>query len=283
MYSSHTCHAANIERCQRLVNEAQVLFQSGTSMHQQGYHDMALDVFEKSHELLLAAEMEGPSYIHNRLDNVFTAYYAKLHAMAPELSEELTMLRSLSRAIFSEEDIEQGKIQAHMDNLLTYKREFLISGFRKAQYYLPMIKEEFARQGLPANLAYIAFIESCFEPEALSHAGARGMWQFMPATARAYGLEVSDVIDERLDPEKSTVAAAKYLKKLYAQFGNWPLAIAAYNCGENRLAKALRTTASSTFWDLVALESLPAETQDYVPRFIAVNIISSNLNQLQLH
>lgn len=250
-------------------------------MYEQGYHDMALDLFEKSHEFLLTAEMEAPSYAQNRLEKIFTVYYAKIQAMAPELSQELTILRSLSRAIFSEEDIEQGNIQAYMESLLVHKRQFLINGFRKAQYYLPMIKEEFARQGLPANLAYIAFIESCFEPEALSHAGARGMWQFMPATARAYGLEVSSYSDERLDPEKSTVAAGKYLKKLYAQFGNWPLAIAAYNCGENRLANALRNTASATFWDLVAQEGLPAETQEYVPRFIAVNIISSNLNQLK--
>ncbi len=276
------CRAVNMERCQQLVHEAQLIFESGSSMHEQGYHDMALDLFEKSHELLLMAEMEGPAYVQARLDNVFMAYYAKLQSIAPELSQELTMLRSISRAIFSEEDIEQGNIEAHMESLLVHKRQFLVNGFRKAQYYLPMIKEEFARQGLPINLAYIAFIESCFEPEALSHAGARGMWQFMPATARAYGLEVSAYIDERLDPEKSTVAAAKYLKKLYEQFGNWPLAIAAYNCGENRLAKALRDTASATFWDLVAQKGLPAETQEYVPRFIAVNIISSNLNQLHL-
>lgn len=271
-----------MNRCQNLVHEAQILFESGTSMHQQGYEDMALDVFAKSHELLLEAETEAPFYLQQRIDKVFTAYYAKMQKIDATLSHELTMVRSLSRAVFSKDDVEQGNIQAHMDDLLVQKRQFLINGFRKAPQYLPMIKEEFARQGLPANLAYIAFIESCFEPNALSHAGARGMWQFMPATARNYGLEVTDYIDERLDPFKSTVAAGKYLKKLYEQFKNWPLAIAAYNCGENRIATALQNTASATFWDLVAQESLPAETREYVPRFIAVNIISSNLNSLNL-
>lgn len=290
MFAVNPCYAT-AGSCQSLVHEAQIMFTSATTMYKQGHKDMAAQVFVKSHEFLLAAEAQAPASLRGRLNTIFAKYYKNLHVIEPALSQELSLARTVSHATFTADDIEQGQIHRHIHSMLANNRAFLMSGMRRAHSYLPMIQEEFARHGLPANLAYLAFIESCFEPEALSSAGARGMWQFMPDTARAYGLEVSEYMDERLDPVKSTTAAARYLKKLYAQFGNWPLAMAAYNCGENRLSKALQSIGipnntssygASSFWDLVAHEALPAETRDYVPKFMAVSIISNNPSYLSM-
>jgi soluble lytic murein transglycosylase-like protein len=120
-------------------------------------------------------------------------------------------------------------------------------------------------QGLPSGLTSVVAVESAFDPRALSPKGARGLWQLMPATARRYGLSVEPSSDERLDPAKSTRAAASYLKDLYAQFQDWPLALAAYNAGEDRVAKALSRTGARDFWTLRRRGALPQETLKYVP------------------
>ncbi len=139
-----------------------------------------------------------------------------------------------------------------------------------------MIRQEFAAAGIPEDLAYMALIESGFRPDPVSHAGAKGLWQFMPATAERFGMRVHGGIDERTDPVKSTRAAAQYLTVLYGMFDNWPLAVAAYNCGEGRVRRALDSSGSSTYWELVEKNALPLETQRFVPSIIAATIISRN-------
>ena len=124
-------------------------------------------------------------------------------------------------------------------------------------------------KGLPASLLGIVAVESGFNPQALSPKGARGLWQFMPHTARRYRLVVSLERDDRLDPVKSTYAAADYLKDLYAQFGNWPLALAAYNAGEDRVEQALERAGARDFWTLRQTSALPEETRRYVPAVLA--------------
>ena len=126
-----------------------------------------------------------------------------------------------------------------------------------------------ARHGLPAGLAAVVAIESGGNPLALSSKGARGLWQLMPQTARRYGLEVSAWRDDRLDVVKSTDAAAQYFADLYAQFGSWPLALAAYNWGEAKLADAILRTHSSDFPPLASSGALPLETRNYVPAVLA--------------
>lgn len=123
-------------------------------------------------------------------------------------------------------------------------------------------------QGLPVNLLGIAAVESGFNPWALSPKGARGLWQLMPETARRYGLTVEGERDERLDALKSTVAAAQYLRKLYLQFGDWPLVFAAYNAGEDRVERALERVSARDFWTLSRHAALPEETRRYVPRVL---------------
>jgi membrane-bound lytic murein transglycosylase D len=139
-----------------------------------------------------------------------------------------------------------------------------------------MIREVLRSRGLPEELAYTAMIESGFNPVAVSRMGAKGMWQFMAATARRYGLRVDSWIDERLDPAKSTVAAAAYLRDLYAMFGSWTLAQAAYNAGEMKVSRAIRATGSSDFWTLAKTNHLMPETRHFVPAIQAVAHIAKD-------
>ncbi len=142
--------------------------------------------------------------------------------------------------------------------------------------YRPMVESVFAEFGLPLDLAYLSLVESGFNPRAYSRARATGPWQFMKGTARLYGLKVNWWVDERRDPIKSTVAAARYLRDLYDLFGNWPLAMAAYNAGEGRVGRALRKTDGESFYEIARSRYIRRETKEYVPRFMAATIIARN-------
>lgn len=138
-----------------------------------------------------------------------------------------------------------------------------------APLWFPTVAALLRAQGLPANFVGVAAVESGFDPFALSPQGARGLWQLMPATARRFGLRVEPGRDERLDPLKSTLAASRYLKALHAQFGDWPLALAAYNSGERRVERSLARLGARDFWTLSRAGALPDETRRYVPAVLA--------------
>jgi membrane-bound lytic murein transglycosylase D len=145
--------------------------------------------------------------------------------------------------------------------------------------YLPMVLDVFRQKGLPEELVFTAMIESGFNPVAVSHAGAKGLWQLMAPTARRYGLRVDRWLDERLDPEKSTVAAASYLSDLYRMFGSWDLAQAAYNAGEMKVLRAIQGTGTRDFWSLTRTRLLRDETKNFVPAIHAVTIIGQEPEQ----
>ena len=135
------------------------------------------------------------------------------------------------------------------------------------QYYMPIFEETFAKYDMPLELKYMAIIESALNPVAVSRAGAKGMWQFMYRTATLYGLKIDSFVDERLDPVKSADAAARYLRDSYSIFGDWNLAISAYNCGAGNVNKAIKRAGGKTdFWSIY--EFLPRETRGYVPAFV---------------
>ena len=140
-----------------------------------------------------------------------------------------------------------------------------------SQYYFPLIEEELIKAGLPVELRALPIIESALSPTAVSPMGAAGLWQFMPATGKVYGLEVNSLVDERCDPVLSTRAACRYLKDLYTLYKDWTLAIAAYNGGPGNVNKALARAGdgSRTFWDIY--DFLPRETRGYVPAFIGAS------------
>jgi len=142
--------------------------------------------------------------------------------------------------------------------------------------YKKLIDKALDDYKLPHGLAYLPVIESAYVPSVTSRAGAHGIWQFMPETARDYGLRVDWWVDERADPERSTRAAAAYLKDLYRQFNDWPLALAAYNAGPGRIRRAMQSSGSVTFWDLLDHEAVPKETRGYVPTFFATLTIASD-------
>ena len=141
---------------------------------------------------------------------------------------------------------------------------------RESEYFFPIFEDALGRHNLPYELKYVPVIESALRPKARSRAGAAGLWQFMPSTAKRYGLEVNSLVDERYDVYKSTEAACAFLKSLYAIFGDWNLAIAAYNCGAGNVKKAIRYAGGKQdFWSIYPY--LPHETRMYVPLFIASN------------
>jgi membrane-bound lytic murein transglycosylase D len=165
------------------------------------------------------------------------------------------------------------KVQYFMDRYTGERRAIISLWFDRSTRYLDMIRETFRARGLPEDLAFVAMIESGFNPKAVSRAGAKGMWQFMAATARRYGLRVDQWVDERYDPIKSTSAAAAYLRDLYALFGSWSLAKAGYNAGEMKVARAIRLTGTSDFWELARSRFLKQETKDFVPAIHAATVI----------
>jgi len=135
-----------------------------------------------------------------------------------------------------------------------------------ARCYFPMIEDALLAAGLPIELRALPIIESALQATAVSRAGAVGLWQFMPSTGKSYGLEINSLVDERRDPVRATAAACLFLKELYQIFGDWTLAIAAYNCGPGNVSKAIARSGGKSFWEIY--DYLPRETRGYVPAFI---------------
>ena len=163
-------------------------------------------------------------------------------------------------------------------NRLRHSVEFMLGA---GNFYFPIFEQVLEQYGLPLELKYLPVIESALKPTVVSHAGAAGLWQFMIATGKHYGLEVNTLVDERCDPLKASHAAAQYLKDLYDRFGDWSLAIAAYNCGEGNVNKAIIRAGvqePADFWSIYS--QLPRETRGYVPAFIAATYI---MNYYCLH
>lgn len=150
---------------------------------------------------------------------------------------------------------------------------------QRADCYFPLFTDVLGKHDLPYELCYLPVIESALNPTAHSPVGAAGLWQFMPSTGRLYGLEINSLVDERMDPYKATEAACRFLKSLYNTFGDWNLAIAAYNCGPGNVNKAIhRAGGKRDFWSIYPF--LPRETRSYVPIFIAA---AYSMNYAQLH
>lgn len=156
-------------------------------------------------------------------------------------------------------------------------RSFLEESLNRGARFLPMIQDALRAEGLPTDLAFVPVVESAFNPNAMSRAKARGLWQFMRGTGVENGLRHDWYVDERAEPGLATIAAVRYLKSLYRTFGDWHLALASYNGGPGRLQRALKRSGKSDFWDLSATPRyLPRETRDYVPLILAAVIVARN-------
>ncbi len=153
-------------------------------------------------------------------------------------------------------------------------RNEIIRALERSGRYIETMRRIFQEEGLPLDLVYLPLVESGFSPSARSHKGAAGLWQFMRSTGRLYGLEINFWVDERRDPEKATRAAARFLRDLYAEFGSWPLALAAYNAGRSRIASAIRQMKNSDFWKISHPGYLPRETKEFVPKYLAALLMA---------
>ncbi len=167
-------------------------------------------------------------------------------------------------------------VESHIEYFNTRIRDKFELWLSRSGRYLPLMKEIFKKNNLPEDLVFVSLIESGFNPYAYSRSRAVGPWQFMKGTGLKYGLRIDEWIDERRDPVKSTVAAANYLKDLYALFNSWPLALASYNAGEGRVGRAMAKSKADDFWDLRSTRYLRPETRNYVPKFMAATIIAKN-------
>jgi membrane-bound lytic murein transglycosylase D len=174
------------------------------------------------------------------------------------------------------------QVASYINYFSTRGRGTLEHALIRSGRYQDMIRGILKDEGVPQDQIYLAQAESGFHPQALSRAGARGMWQFMSSRARGYGLERNWWVDERQDPEKATRAAARHLKDLYNQFGDWYLAMAAYNSGPGTVQHAVKRTGYADFWQLYQRNVLPKETRNYVPIIVAVTIMAKNPAQYGL-
>lgn len=199
------------------------------------------------------------------------------------MSQELASLKDRSIKKHSQDHLPI-ELNAHtfrfMRIYLTSNKNYLKTVVERSYYFVPMMQRVFKEEGLPEELIYLPVIESGFVLSAISPKKATGPWQFMSYTGKIFGLQNDWWHDERMDPEKSTRAAARFLKDLYRSYGDWYLALAAYNCGPGRVSRAIRKTGTRDFWKLCDPQGkiLPKETQNYVPKYLASIAVIMNMD-----
>ena len=169
-----------------------------------------------------------------------------------------------------------GKVEQYIHYFQTTIRHKFVTWLSRSEKYIPFMKNVLKEHGLPEDLVYMSLIESGFNPYAYSRAKAVGLWQFMSMTGKRYGLRVNWWVDERRDPEKSTIAAARYLRDLYEMFACWYLAAAGYNAGEYKIINAIKRYRTEDFWKLTNYRYLKRETKDYVPLMIAAALVAKD-------
>lgn len=222
-----------------------------------------------------------PEAMNYEVDSLLNLYYSKTYLQQDEDCNYRDKNRDYPKEVYIERlsrlpnvmEMPYNEIvQKFIDRYTGRLRHSVSYMLGASNFYIPIFEEALEAYGLPLELKYLPVIESALNPKATSHAGAAGLWQFMVATGKQYGLEINSLIDERRDPIKSSYAAAHYLKDLYNIFGDWSLVIAAYNCGPENINKAIhRADGQADYWKIYPY--LPRETRGYVPAFIAANYV----------
>lgn len=233
-------------------------------------------------------KFEVPSEFNTALDSLTYSYYARhVHYKncyknsANVAYSEKEYKDRLSKLPYEVEMPYNNVVRGAIDLYTERRRKLVENMLGIGKYYFPIFDDILERYGVPLEFRYLPVIESALNARAVSRAGAAGLWQFMPSTGRMYGLEVNTLVDERRDPVKSTKAAARYLKDLYRIYGDWHLAIAAYNCGPGTVNRAIRRSGGKkNYWQIY--DYLPAETRSYVPIFIAANYVMTYYQQHNL-
>jgi membrane-bound lytic murein transglycosylase D len=235
---------------------------------------------DRINALEVIALRQGDGFTEKRAEAaVIDALLANATFAPPEASEKTREAVTADLAQFGSFPIAlNSRVLSYVEAFQGSLRPFLTDGLTRAGRYLPMIERVFREEGVPLELAWVPLIESAFKPSAKSRVSAQGVWQFMVPTARDFGLRYDWFIDERSDPEKSTIAAARYLKMLHRIFdGDWALALASYNGGQGRVQRAVRSSGLADFWSLTSSSGwLPRETREYVPMIMAAMVIAKN-------
>jgi membrane-bound lytic murein transglycosylase D len=230
-------------------------------------------VYRYDLEGLGAAASEQPEVVYDKApkDGILDMTFPTDPNLRPKVKEEIEA--TVSQLPLQENDA----VLSYVHYFSTDRgRKVLINGLRRSGRYRPLVQRILDDEGVPQELIYLAQVESGFLPRARSYKQAVGMWQFVQFRGRQYGLMQGVGTDDRLDPERATRAAAKHLHDLYAMFGDWYLAMAAYNCGPGCVERAVERTGYADFWDLRRLNALPKETANYVPVILAVTIMAKN-------
>jgi murein DD-endopeptidase MepM/ murein hydrolase activator NlpD len=199
-----------------------------------------------------------------------------LNSLEKDLNKTIHPPFERRRLEFSKAVIEHPRVRYFISQFSKSGRNDLEKALARSGKYMQMIAQVLYEEGVPEELAYLALIESGFVIHSSSPSGAAGLWQFVPTTARKYGLKIDSWVDERRDPLKSTRAAVAYLKDLHNYFGRWYLAIAAYNAGQAAIDKALQSSGALDFWTLSTKAKLREETRNFVPKFVAASLIASD-------
>jgi membrane-bound lytic murein transglycosylase D len=252
-----------------LVAEALEACESAEDLWQQGDLEGSLSTLDLAYELLLQIP-DDPGLIQQKDD--------LRHLISRRLVEIYGSRSTTAAGLNSPIPVEiNDHVQREIARFTGPERNFFLESYRRSGRYRPMIVRKLREAGLPEELSWLPLVESGFKDRALSRARALGIWQFISSTGSRYGLDRSNWIDERMDPEKSTDAAIQYLTDLHGLFGDWMMALAGYNCGENRVKSQIRRQENQhldRFWDLFG--GLPSETARYVPRFLATLVIVRN-------
>ena len=287
-----------------LIMRADDRFAGGKRAFQEGRIEDARREFDRALEILLTApenltdRARLEAYAEKLAEEVYRYDADQLGAGQPEgeVSYEKSPLDSILEMTFPVEPSLRNKVQEQIrmttsqlpldesDAVVSYinffssprGKKILTAGLRRAGRYKPMIDRILGEEGLPPELIFVAQAESGFQPRAMSNKQCVGLWQFAAFRGREYGLNQAAGLDDRMDPERATRAAAHHLHDLYTHFGNWNLALAAYNCGPGCVDHAVMRTGYADFWTLRRLNVLPKETSNYVPVILAMTIMSKN-------
>lgn len=241
----------------QIMVQAKGFYEEGKILYKNGDCAKAEEKFISAKQIFLAMDEE-------------TFYQPGLHSYFLELSQQLADLKTISTPAT---ELLLANDNQYIQQFVRYFQgkghKNIEVAFTRLSKYEAMMRKVFQEEGVPQDLIYTGLVESAYNPQAESSAGAMGIWQFIPATAKRYGLQQIGNIDERTDPEKSTRAAARYLKDLYGMFGDWNLALAAYNTGEYRILRTIEKTGIKDFWQMSLQGLLPQETTNYVPAVLA--------------
>ena len=302
-------NAAKAYKAQELINRAEQVYRSGVDNYRAGHLDAARIDFDSAVDLMLTSGMDlkGDPQLADEFDRLLNAvnsleiaalkqgngFSPTIEAAPLDAANEVTFPANaaLTAQVAAELKTTQSDfplvINDYVAGFISYfsnspgGHAHLLRSLERAGKYKDMISKNLRDEGVPQDLIYLAVAESGFQPQALNaRSGAGGMWQFMPTGA--YGLTRNGWFDERFDPEKSSKAYARYMKTLYDQFGDWYLAMAAYNWGPGNVQRAVMRTGYADFWELYRRGVLPGETKNYVPGIVAAIIMAKNPTQYGL-